>query len=91
MEEDLRYKIIRTLLKEGHINSFADIFMYIPKTTVAHDLGLNVTRFSSLIENVENLRVRDVYRLAGLCKISPLQLFELIEKQYLMSKNRKKK
>ncbi len=91
MAKDPRYKTIRLLLAAGQLESFADIFNYIPKTKVANDLGLNVNRFSLSIENVENFRIRDIYELARLCDLPARDIFELIDKQYKLTKGKDKK
>ncbi len=43
---DPRYDLIRSMINDGKIVSFNDIFKFIPKTIVAKDLGKKVDRFT---------------------------------------------
>jgi hypothetical protein len=89
--KDIRYNIIKPLLLQGQIASFTDIFKYIPKSVVAIDLGLNVSRFTRSIENVGTFRVGDLLQLAELCGIDPMEMFGLVDKQLQLGKTKKKK
>jgi hypothetical protein len=41
MEKDHRYDLVKILIDNGEIKSFAQIFKYIPKSIVGRDLGID--------------------------------------------------
>jgi hypothetical protein len=43
MAKDRRYTRVKNLMSGGHIRSFQDIFLDIPKSVVARDLGITFT------------------------------------------------
>lgn len=89
--KDPRYNIIKSLISDGHVESFSDIFKFLPKTIVAGDLGLNAVRFNRLIENVEDLRIRQVYDLARLCNMEAIEFFKLIDRQHELNNRKSRK
>jgi hypothetical protein len=79
------------MISAGRINQFQDIFKYIPKTIIAHDLGINNVRFNRLINRVEGFVLKDLFRLAALMEIKPAVLLHLVlEQAALEEKNQKK-
>jgi len=78
-------------MSTGHIRNFQDLFKFIPKSVIARDLGMNNTRFSKLIQNVDDFILRDLFRLAELFEIDDLALLNLVHQQYLADKKSKKK
>jgi hypothetical protein len=88
MDKDRRYDIIEPLIVQGRIETFTDIFKYIPKTVVATDLGIHSNRFNELLVKVEKFRLEDLFRLARLVDISERQMLELIYKEYELSKGK---
>lgn len=91
MSRDRRYATIKKLISGGHLESFREIFDTLPKSIVAHDLGMNNTRFTKLINNVELIMFRDVLRIADLIEVDESALTDLIRKQYALDKKGKKK
>jgi len=78
MAKDRRYIRVKNLLSGGHIHSFPDIFLDIPKSVVARDLGINNVRFSKLINKVELFLLKDIYRFADLLEVDGMYLLHLI-------------
>ncbi len=79
---DARYDLIKPMLADGKIVSFADIFKYIPKTTVSNDLGKKVDRFNLLIREPWKFVVADLARLAQFCQIDPAEIITLVLHDY---------
>jgi hypothetical protein len=42
IQRDKRYNLIKSLLSDGKIKVLSDIFDWVPKTIVSHDLGKKV-------------------------------------------------
>jgi len=91
MERDRRYELVQPLISAGRIQTFQDIFYFVPKTVIARDLGMNNSRFTELIKNVNKFVLKDIFRLAELFQIDDRELFRLIYEQYLRDKKNKKK
>jgi len=83
---DPRYDLIKLLYEKGKIKSFNDIFKYVPKTTVANDLGKKVDRFTELLNRVGGFTFDEVAMIAGFCELEESVMFELIEKEYFIQK-----
>jgi len=89
MAKDLRYDLIAPMISAGRIKHFRDVFNYIPKTVVAHDLGINNVRFNKLMDNVEGFLLRDLFRLAAFMEVEPSVLMGLILEQNATDKKGK--
>lgn len=76
---DVRYQTIKPMLNEGSIKTFSDIFKFIKKSVVAADLGKRTTRFSELIERVEEFEVKELLMIARLCNLTIAEMFKLVE------------
>lgn len=79
---DPRYDLIKSMLSEGNIVFFTDIFKYIPKTVVANDLGKKVDRFTVMMNHVEKFTLEEVFRLAAMCKLTDEQMYTLMHNEY---------
>ena len=86
MFKDKRYELIAPMISAGRIHHFRDLFHFIPKTIVAHDLGINNVRFSRLMHNVEGFVLTDLLRLSTLMEIEPVIMLGLILDQYAADK-----
>jgi len=67
----------------GKIESFLDIFKYIPKSIVARDLGKKVDRFNRLMNKVEDFTIAELITIGTLCDLNLSQMFKLFESEYL--------
>lgn len=74
------------MYQRGRVKSFNDIFLYIPKTIVAGDLGIKVTRFNNLMSNVENFVIRDIIMIGSFCELDLDIVLELWKNEYLSQK-----
>lgn len=83
MTKDKRYVTVKNLISGGYITSFGEIFDTIPKSVIYKDLGMNSIRFRSLMENVDEFLVRDLFRIAGLIGIDEKTILELMLNQFL--------
>ncbi|TXJ23509.1 MAG: hypothetical protein E6Q24_17500 [Chitinophagaceae bacterium] len=91
MVKDKRYTNVKNLISGGHIKNFKDLFDVIPKTVVAHDLGINNVRFTELMEDVGRYFVKDLFKLAELIEVPEIEVMKLICNQYSTDKKAKRK
>lgn len=91
MAKDKRYTTVKNLISGGYIKSFEEIFDTIPKSVVYLDLGMNNTRFNSLVENVELFLLKDIFRIAALFEVDEKIILDLIYAQYAKTKKVKKR
>jgi len=87
-KRDHRYDVVKLMINSGDVESFNDIFRYIPKTVVATDLGKKVDRFTSLMNRVEKFTVGELFTIARFCSISESKILELMLNEHI--KNKKK-
>lgn len=90
MNKDPRYALIRPLYNAGRIKYFGDIFLYIPKTRVALDMGKKVSRFSQLIKRVGDFTLSEIMMIGGFCGLSEPEIFKLVEAEYIKQKKKRK-
>jgi len=93
MERDPRYNTVKIMIEGGHVTEFRQIFdkEYIPKTTVATDMGTNYKRLVRLIDDVTQFKVGDIVTVAGFFDVDTRVLFNLIANQIGSDKKPKKK
>ena len=89
MARDRRYTTVKNLITAGYIHAFREIFETLPKSVVAKDLGMNNTRFTRLIENVDQFTLEELFLFAGFLEIENLTLMNLVLHQYLADKDKK--
>ena len=82
MIKDKRYTVAKNLIESGHITLFRQIFDILPKSVVYRDLGMNNTRFTNLMENVEHFLVNDLFRIADLIGADKMKILEITLRQY---------
>jgi hypothetical protein len=83
MNRDPRYKSIKSMVNDGEIKSFIEIFEHIPKSRVAADLGKKVDRFTVLMNQVEQFKLVELFRIGALCNLTATQTLELVKVEYL--------
>ena len=81
MTKDKRHKTVKILIETGNIVTFGDIFEHIPKTTVAEELGIHFNRMARMIQNVNEIKVNDIFLFSGYFEIDAKVLFELVYNQ----------
>jgi hypothetical protein len=89
MRQDKRYITVKILIEMGHITGFSQIFEHIPISVVAIDFGSNYVRFKRLVKNPSRLRLRDIFILAQLFRISEMVMITLILSQILNKQKNK--
>jgi hypothetical protein len=85
-QRDHRYKIIKPMLEKGEIQSFTDIFLFIPKSVVAADLGKRLSRFSFLMNRVEKFTLEEVFLIGKFCDLNVAEILKLVEIEYSKTK-----
>ena len=91
IKKDSRYNLIKAMIADGNIETFNDIFEYIPKTVVATDLGKKVDRFNKLMKKVDGFTLEEIYIIGSFFGLSERQIYELVEAEYFKSKSKIKK
>jgi len=91
MVKDKRYTIVKNLIAGGHIKNFRELFDAIPKTVVAHDLGINNVRFTELMDDMGRYFVKDLFKLSELIEVPEIEIMKLICNQYVSDKKTKRK
>lgn len=75
--KDIRFKTIKTLIDEGLILTWSDLFKYIPYTIVAKELKINNNRMKAINANTGPLNVDEIHILADLFGCEPEVIFRL--------------
>jgi len=83
--ENKRYDAIEPLVAKGNISYLSDIFIHVPKTVLANDIGKKVERFTELMNNMESFKLGDLYKIARLCKISKDQVCHLVNNEHTIN------
>lgn len=87
--KDARYLIIKPMLLDGNIQTFLDIFQFIPPSIVASDLGKRGPRFTELMNGLEDFTLKELLTLARLFRLTRAEMFQLIDNQLSKRKNDK--
>lgn len=64
MIKDPRYNIARLFIEKGEITSISQIFEYIPKSVVSHELKTNNNRFTRLINEPLEFKLIELSKIA---------------------------
>lgn len=91
MANQTREEIVKNLILTGNLKEFRDIFLYVTKTDIAKRMGINYTRFLSLVANPKPLRFAEVYSLAHMLDVPARQLADLVHNQIEGQSKGKKK
>ena len=91
MAKDKRFKTVKNLITAGYVKSFPEILETVPKTVVAHDLGMHHQTFAKLIKYPDRFTFKDAFRIASLIEVDDLTIINLIYNQYATGKNLKRK
>ena len=86
MPKDHRYKTVRVLIESGIITEFNQIFLYIPKSVVSEDMGINYSRFVRLLQQVELFRLKELIMMSGFFEVDGKAFIELAHSQYMTDK-----
>jgi hypothetical protein len=91
MPRDHRYKTVKVLIDSGIITEFNQIFLYIPKSVVSEDMGINYSRFVRLLQQVELFRLKELIIMSGFFEVEGKALIELAHSQYVSERRIKNK
>jgi plasmid maintenance system antidote protein VapI len=91
MEKDIRYESVKVLIETGRIQEFQQIFNYLPKSILAHDLGTNNNRMTRLINHVEQFTLEELSRISNLLGVNYKTILAIVHNQYFGEQKRKKK
>ena len=91
MPKDHRYKTVKVLIESGIITEFNQIFLYIPKSVVSDDMGINYSRFVRLLQQVELFRLKELIMMSGFFEVDGKAFIELAHSQYILDKKVKTK
>ena len=86
---DRRYSVVKLFYDQGKIQTFKDIFEFIPKSVVAKDLGKKVDRFTVLINKVEKFKVEELFRIGRFCSLDEDAIMNLVLKEHQIQKPRR--
>jgi hypothetical protein len=77
-----KYGAIKPMFEEKTIQTLEDIFKYIPKSTVAEEIGRKGTTLDRYIKNVDNFPIEDIRSIGTLFELSLSEMLKLIEAQF---------
>jgi hypothetical protein len=90
-DDSKRIEVLNTLIEEGHIKTWAQIFDYIPRTTVAAHLGVNNTKMKELVADPSSLTLGRLTQLSIYLKVKYSVLSELAYKAMPVAKRVRKR
>jgi EAL domain-containing protein (putative c-di-GMP-specific phosphodiesterase class I) len=80
--KDKRYATVKILIEAGHVTSLTEIFDTLPRSVVIKDFGTNYVRFSRLMENPDQFKLKELFTLAKLFDIDEMKMVSLVIYQY---------
>ena len=81
-QQDHRYPTIKPMLDQGRIKKLTDIFIYIPRTVLAQDIGKNLKRLNELLDRPENFTIKDLLLIGNLCSLSRREMLLLLDSEF---------
>src|ERR1700743_1370024 len=81
-QQDHRYPTIKPMLDQGRIKKLTDIFIYIPRTVLANDLGKNLKRLNELLDRLENFTIKDLLIIGNLCSLNRREMLLLLDAEF---------
>ncbi|MBO9199556.1 MULTISPECIES: hypothetical protein [Niastella] len=91
MAKDPRYNTLYKLITSGQLNSLAELIEILPKTVLAHDLGMHHITFNKLIEQPGQFRLDDIYMIASLVGVENKMMLQVFYNETGEKKTRRKK
>lgn len=76
-----RIKIIKSLIDDGRLLAFAEIFDYATKAEIAKAMGINYTRLLNLIKNPKKLKYEESISIAKILGVTGRQISDLVHNQ----------
>jgi hypothetical protein len=81
-QQDHRYPTIKPMLDQGRIKKLTDIFIYIPRTVLANDMGKNLKRLNELLDRLENFTIKDLLLIGNLCGLTRKEMLTLLDAEF---------
>jgi hypothetical protein len=91
MQMDRTYKIGKSLILDGTIKTFADIFEYVPKSRVAKDLKMHYNTLLSRLATPGSFSLNELTAIAELLDIDPMSIISMAFNDYNQGRKGKKK
>lgn len=91
MEQERHYKVGKSLILDGTIKTFGDIFEYVPKSTVAKDLKMHFNTFQSRLNHTGTFSIQELTTLAELLAVDPMVIITLAFADFNHNRKAKKK
>ena len=82
MERDPRYNLIRPKYKRDEIRLFSDIFLTLPRSLVAKDLGKEKGRFNELVDNPNEFTLSELKKFSSNCEMTLTEFCRLIANEH---------
>jgi hypothetical protein len=70
------------MLDQGRIKKLTDIFIYIPRTVLANDMGKNLKRLNELLDRLENFTIKDLLLIGDFCSLTRQEMLKLLEAEF---------
>jgi hypothetical protein len=84
--KEYEYGLVKTVIEAGKINRLEDIFLIVPKTTIARDLKIRPANFNEYINNVGLFTINEIEALAALIGVEYDVLYNILIRQYRQQK-----
>lgn len=91
MQQDKHYRIAKSLILDGTIKTFSDIFKYAAKSTIAKDLNMHFNTIQSRIDHPGSLSIEELDKLAEMIGIDVMDVIKLAHVEYEDTKKTKRK
>jgi hypothetical protein len=79
MVKDRRYTSVHRLIEAGDIQTFKDIFIYIPKSVLARDLRRNYMTFAGKVLNPDRFTLLEFFNMSQWIGVEPERLVLLVK------------
>lgn len=90
MIKDNRYNIARIFIEKGEIKTIAQIFDYIPKSVVSHEIKTNNNRFTRLINDPLEFKLIELSKIAKAIGVETKVLVNMaLQDEIRRSKNKR--
>jgi hypothetical protein len=85
-ERDSRYDLVQPMVERDKIAKLSHIFLFIPKTRVAQDIGIDLAKMNHILQAPELITGMYLFAIAELCGIDEEEILRLFLAEYLEKK-----
>jgi hypothetical protein len=88
VNRDPRYFLIQKMIEKGDVKSFNDIVEggFVPRTIIATDLGMKVTRFNEFLRKTELFTMEQILLIGSWCELEAKVILTLWNNQLYKQK-----